>query len=260
MLNSLKKIKEEVNHLFNQHNEIVDYFFEHVWSDERPSKIGESSSALAIDFDLIQYTPEERKIPIEFKQRYHDWYSSCSALLERNYNRERISEFKLEYDNEVKRIISAAYITQSEGYKFIDSFKHQASILKALPNYLEQRVQDIELTIASTLMDDELLEAEYLLNKGFIRASGALAGVVLERYLKMRCDNNEPKLKYSKNATISKLNDILRDNNLVDIIEWRKIQYLGDIRNKCDHDRKSEPKREEITDLISKVKEMIHYY
>jgi hypothetical protein len=72
-------------------------------------------------------------------------------------------------------------------------------------------------------MDEELLEAEYLLNKGFIRAAGALAGVVLERHLKLRCDKNEPKLKYHRNATISKLNDILKGNNLLDIMEWRKI-------------------------------------
>jgi uncharacterized coiled-coil DUF342 family protein len=109
-------------------------------------------------------------------------------------------------------------------------------------------------------MDDELLEAEYLLKKGFIRAAGALAGVVLERHLKMLCDKNEPKLKYPKNAAISKLSDILKDNNLLEIPEWRKIQYLGDIRNKCDHDKKVEPKKEEVTELISKVKELIHYY
>ncbi|MCK4307255.1 hypothetical protein KAW50_03395, partial [candidate division WOR-3 bacterium] len=74
------------------------------------------------------------------------------------------------------------------------------------------------------------------------------------------CDKNEPKLKYPKNAAINKLNDILKDNNLVDLIEWRKIQYLGDIRNKCDHDKKTEPKKEEVADLISKVKELMHCY
>ncbi|CAD6493542.1 MAG: hypothetical protein LAKADJCE_00536 [Candidatus Argoarchaeum ethanivorans] len=76
----------------------------------------------------------------------------------------------------------------------------------------------------------------------------------------MRCDKNEPKLKYPKNAAISKLNNILKDSNLLDISDWRKIQYLGDIRNKCNHDKKVEPKKEEVADLILKVKEMIHCY
>jgi hypothetical protein len=52
----------------------------------------------------------------------------------------------------------------------------------------------------------------------------------------------------------------LKDNNLLDIPEWRKIQFLGDIRNKCDHDKKEEPKKEEVADLILKVKVLIHCY
>ena len=258
MLNSLKKITDKVKQLYDQHNEILDYLFQHCWEDIRPLEIEETESDF--DFALMGITVEKKKNSEKFKLDYQDWYSSCCALLERNYNKERTSEFKSEYENNIKKIMSANYISQDAEYEFIDSFKHQASILNALPLYLEHILSDMELTVASILMDDELLEAEYLLKKGFIRAAGALAGVVLERYLKMRCDKNEPKLKYPKNANISKLNDILKDNDLLDIPEWRKIQYLGDIRNKCDHDKKVEPKKEEVADLISKVKEMIHYY
>ena len=259
MLNSLKKITDKIKQLYDQHNEILDYLFQHCWKDTRPSEIEEKVSS-DLELSLITIKPEEKKLSEKFKLYYQDWYSSSSALLERNYNKERTSEFKSEYENNIKTIISANYISQGTEYEFIDSFKHQASILNALPLYLEHRVSDIELTVASILMDDDLLEAGYLLVKGFIRAAGALAGVVLERHLKMRCDKNEPKLKYPKNATISKLSDILKDNNLLDIPEWRKIQYLGDIRNKCDHDKKIEPKKEEVADLISKVKELIHCY
>ena len=258
MLNSLKKITDKVKQLYDQHNEILDYLFQHCWEDTRPLEIEETESDL--DFPLMGITVEKKKLSEKFKLDYQDWYSSCCALLERNYNKERTSEFKSEYEKNIKTILSTNYITQDAEYEFIDSFKHQASILNALPLYLEHRLSVIELTVASILMDDELLEAEYLLKKGFIRAAGALAGVVLERHLKMRCDKNEPKLKYPKNATISQLSDILKGNNLLDIPEWRKIQYLGDIRNKCDHDKKVEPKKEEVADLISKVKEMIHCY
>ena len=259
MLNSLKKITDKVKQLYDRHNGILDYLFQHYWKDTRPLETEEETYDI-LDFDMATTTPAEKKLSEKFKLDYQDWYSSCCALLERNYNKERMSEFKSEYENNIKTIISENYITLNTEYTFIDSFKHQASILNALPLYLEHRLSDIELTVASILMDDELLEAEYLLKKGFIRAAGALAGVVLERHLKMRCDKNEPKLKYPKNAAINKLNDILKDTNLVDLIEWRKIQYLGDIRNECDHDKKIEPKKEEVADLISKVKEMIHWY
>jgi hypothetical protein len=260
MRNSLKKITDKVKQLYDQHNEILDYLFQHYWKDSRLLETEEEKSDILLDVSLIQVTPAKKKLSEKFKLEYQGWYSSCCALLERNYNKERTSEFKSGYENNIKTILSANYITQDAEYEFIDSFKHQASILTALPLYLEHRLHDLELTVASILMDDELLEAEYLLKKGFIRAAGALAGVVLERHLKMLCDKNEPKLKYPKNATISQLSDILKGNNLLDIPEWRKIQYLGDIRNKCDHDKKVEPKKEEVNELISKVKEMIHYY
>ena len=259
MLNSLKNITDKVKQLYDQHNEILDYLLKHWWKDTRPLETEEKSDML-LDVSMIHVTPAKKKISVKFKLDYQDWYSSCCALLERNYNKERTSEFKSEYESTIKKIMSANYTTRDSEYEFIDSFKHQASILNALPQYLEHRLSDRELTVASILMDDELLEAEYLLKKGFIRAAGALAGVVLEKHLKMKCDKNEPKLKYPKNATISKLSDIMKDNNSLDIPEWRKIQYLGDIRNKCDHDKKVEPKKEEVTDLISKVKELIHGY
>ena len=260
MLNSLKKITDKVMKLYDRHNEILDYLFQHYWKDTRPLETNEEKSIIFSDFDLATITPAKKKLSKEFKLYYQDWYSSCCALLERNYDKERTSEFKSEYEKNIKTIISANYIAIDTEHTFIDSFEHQASILNALPLYLEHRLSDIELTVASILMDDELLEAEYLLKKGFIRAAGALTGVVLERNLKMMCDKNEPKLKYPKNATISKLNDILKDKNLMDMAEWRKIQYLGDIRNKCDHDEKVEPNKEEVADLISKVKELIHCY
>jgi len=267
MLNSLKKITYKVKQLYDRHNEILDYIFQHYWKDTRPLETKEEKSDIGLDsipgmtlYTYTKITPAKKKLSEEFKLYYQDWYSSCCALLERNYDKERTSEFKSEYEKKIKTIISANYITIDTEYTFIDSFEHQASILNALPLYLEHRLSDIELTVASILMDDEILEAEYLLKKGFIRAAGALAGVVLERHLKMMCDKNEPKLKYPKNATISKLNDILKDKNLMDMAEWRKIQYLGDIRNKCDHDMKVEPNKEEVADLISKVKELIHCY
>jgi len=260
MLNSLKKITDKVKQLYDRHNEILDYLFQHYWKDTRPLETKEEKSVTYLDFDIATITPAKKKLSEEFKLYYQDWYSSCCALLERNYDKERTSEFKSEYEKNIKTIISANYITIDTEYTFIDSFEHQASILNALPLYLEHRLSDIELTVASILMDDELLEAEYLLKKGFIRAAGALAGVVLERHLKMMCDKNEPKLKYPKNASISKLNDILKSNNLLEISDWQKILYLGAIRNKCDHDKKVEPKKEEVADLISKVKELIHCY
>jgi ubiquinone/menaquinone biosynthesis C-methylase UbiE len=48
MRNSLKTIIDKVKHLYDQHNEILDYLFQHYWKDTRPSKMEEKESV--IDF------------------------------------------------------------------------------------------------------------------------------------------------------------------------------------------------------------------
>ncbi|MEA2052077.1 MAG: hypothetical protein U9O90_04545, partial [Euryarchaeota archaeon] len=110
MRNSLKKITDKVKQLYAQHNEVLDCLIQHCWADTRPLEIAEKEGG--IDFDLmIPPRPEEKKLSEKFKLDYQDWYSSSCALLERNYNKERTSEFKSEYENNIKKIISENYIS-----------------------------------------------------------------------------------------------------------------------------------------------------
>ena len=53
-----------------------------------------------------------------------------------------------------------------------------------------------------------------------------------------------------KNPTIADFNDALKDN-AYDVVEWRRIQRLGDIRNLCDHSKDREPTKDEVEELIS---------
>jgi hypothetical protein len=75
--------------------------------------------------------------------------------------------------------------------------------------------------------------------------------------LKLLCDRHQPPIKYSAKATISPLNDLLKDAGVYDQKVWRKVQYLGDIRNLCDHAGTAEPKRDDIEDLIAQVKKLV---
>jgi hypothetical protein len=102
MFNSLKKITDKVKQLYDQHNEILDYLFLHHWKDARPLEIEEKKGGIELDF-MIPSILEEKKLSEKFKQDYQDWYSSCCALLERNYNKERTNEFKSEYENNIKK-------------------------------------------------------------------------------------------------------------------------------------------------------------
>lgn len=102
------------------------------------------------------------------------------------------------------------------------------------------------------MFDSELDAAAELVKKGFTRAAGAIAGVVLERHLAKISANHSIKLG-KKNPTISDWNDALKTENVIEVPEWRFIQHLGDLRNLCDHSKKAEPTKEEVHDLITGV-------
>ena len=95
-----------------------------------------------------------------------------------------------------------------------------------------------------------------LIRNKFIRAGGAVAGVVLEKHLAVVCDNHNLKL-IKKYPTINDFNELLKDNNVIDIPQWRFIQHLGDLRNLCDHNKSKEPSPQDVTDLVDGVKRNI---
>ena len=83
-----------------------------------------------------------------------------------------------------------------------------------------------------------------------------MAGVVLEKRLGQASENH--RLKIAKKApTIADYNNALKEADVVDIAQWRFIQHLADIRNLCDHDKKTEPTRDQVEDLIAGVRKTI---
>ena len=98
-------------------------------------------------------------------------------------------------------------------------------------------------------------KAKELNKKGYPRGAGAIAGVVLEKHLFQVCDNHNVKIT-NKKPTMSDYNDKLKEAEIYEIPMWRKIQHLGDLRNLCDHDKKKEPKTEDINELIKEVEKI----
>jgi hypothetical protein len=101
-----------------------------------------------------------------------------------------------------------------------------------------------------------LESAGVLAKSGFNRAAGAVAGVVLEKHLGQVCDNHALKVS-KKNPTIGDLNDLLKQSDVMEVHQWRFIQHLGDVRNLCDHDKKVEPTKEQVADLIEGVAKVV---
>lgn len=104
---------------------------------------------------------------------------------------------------------------------------------------------------------EALRQAELLINVGYIMAAGSTVGVVLESHLKKLAKKIGLPESLSEKGTISKLNDALRNQGEYDQAKWRQVQWLGDIRNKCDHAGSAPPLKEDVVDMIRKTKDLL---
>lgn len=105
--------------------------------------------------------------------------------------------------------------------------------------------------------EDALKKAQLLLQTGYITAAGAIAGVELERHLKLLCDRQQPPLLYGSSDGISKVNDVLKKAGIYDQVQWRQIQVMADVRNNCDHPGTNPPNRDDIGNLIKNVQSLV---
>jgi hypothetical protein len=131
-------------------------------------------------------------------------------------------------------------------------FTTQLEILKSVKVKFESSLFDIKQLLQADLFDSEIDSSKELLKNGYLRASGVIAGVVLEAHLSQVCNNHNIIIN-KRNPTINDFNEILKQNNIIDTPNWRFIQRLGDLRNLCSHKRGREPLKEEVEELINRV-------
>ena len=212
------------------------------------------------------------KLP-SFGESYQAWYSEAKAMI-RQVLPDRLADFVRHYEKPKPRkdLSYENYriednlqgLTVTRGYEkervvgpdaAIPHFRQQLNIVKSVKARFESSLFDIRQLVQSDLFDSELESAGALVKSGFSRAAGAVAGVVLEKHLGQVCENHGIKVS-KKNPTIGDLNDLLKQAEVVDVPQWRFIQHLGDIRNLCDHDKKVEPTKEQVVDLIEGVKKI----
>jgi len=203
---------------------------------------------------------------------YQAWYSEAKALV-RQLLPDRLEDFVRHYEkpksrknlnNENYRIDDclqglhrerSLYGTADDSISqsaAIPHFQQQVAIVKSVKARFDSSLFDIRQLVQADLFDSELSAAAGLAENGFTRPAGALAGVVLEKHLAQVCENHQVKIT-KKNPTISDFNDALKAADVIETSVWRFVQHLGDIRNKCDHGKTSEPTKDEVTDLIEGV-------
>ncbi|MGA3172931.1 MAG: hypothetical protein ABSE25_00720 [Syntrophorhabdales bacterium] len=222
-----------------------------------------------LDKDLREV---RKKIDRTFEKKYQHWYSETHALL-RQLLPERITEFESLYlaDPKRKTVDITSYKIQDwlmgmratkstlTGEKHFDDFaavvmrfSMQLDILKSVEVRFESSLLDIRQVVQADLHDSELDGSQDLRKKGFLRAAGVVAGVVLEKHLSHVCHNHKIAL-HKKNPTISDYNDALKENNVLDVADWRFVQRLGDLRNLCGHNKETEPTEDQVAELINGV-------
>jgi len=202
-----------------------------------------------------------------FNVGYEAWYSEALMFL-RQILPDRVADFRehFEVPRNRKDITYASYriqdalkglqVTRSlydevvvDHRAAVPHFKQQIAIIKAAQKRFESSLFEIRQLVQADLFDGEIDSARELLRHKFFRAAGAIAGVVLEKHLRQVCEDHKIKV-IKKNPGINDLNQLLKDNQAIDLPQWRHITLLGDIRNICDHDKQKEPTMEQVTDLI----------
>lgn len=218
--------------------------------------------------DVSKYFEENgidvKKLP-NFKTRYEVWYSEALQYI-KTFIPDRTNDFVALYKNEKRKEVTFASYTISDAIiglcmtragsievdesAAVPKMQQQVSILESALKLVDSVIYSIQFSVRAELFDSELGAANELLKAGFLRASGAMCGVILEKHLSEVCTKHKISLR-KKSPTINDYNEELKNAGVIDLPTWRHIQLLGDLRNLCCHDKKSEPTKDQAKDLLN---------
>jgi len=209
-----------------------------------------------------------------FRNEYQAWFSRAQAVVKQILP-DRLANFnsyyeypkvrkEIDFENYMIRdYLQGLRITRGggshvivDGSAAIPEFEQQLNLLKAARAALDSTLMDLTAVLQADLFDSELDSASALAKGGYLRAAGAICGVVIEKHLLHVCDMHDIKTR-KKNPGISDLSQLLRDKKVTTLPQWRFIQHLADIRNICDHAKGREPKKDEIQDLLSGAEKVL---
>jgi hypothetical protein len=207
-----------------------------------------------------------------FPTIYQRWYSESVVLLKQILP-DRVVDFIQHYEPSktrkdltfgsyrIRDYLQGTHVTRGDEIivdrsAAITHYEQQFAILKAAEARFSSSLFDIRQMIQADLLDSEMEAAEQLAKYKYVRAAGAIAGVVLERHLAQVCADHDLSTG-KKNPTISDFNELLKNKEIIDLPQWRFVQHLGDIRNLCDHSKVPDPTIEQVTDLINGVKKIM---
>lgn len=224
-------------------------------------------------FDKLSADEKEKFLKASFKDNYNSWYNESLSVI-KQLMPERLDEFVSYYKILKRKDQDISYLSYTisdyllgvvvkelgqvkvGGTAAVPKFQQQLQIVLPLKKRFESSLYDIKQLVQADLMDSEIDSAKLLLKNGFLRAAGAICGVVLEKHFSTICQARGLK-QSKKNPCLNDYNQLLKDEGIIDTPTWRKISYLADIRNLCDHNKKDEPTKDQLTDLVNGTEKII---
>lgn len=205
----------------------------------------------------------------EFNKAYQSWYSECLALIKQLLP-DRLNDFIRLYEKpkgrkdigfenyRIEDALQGLRVTRygdeviADPKSAMTHLEQQVAILNSIKGRFESSLYDIRQLVQADLFDSELDAARELLKHKFMRAAGAIGGVVLEKHLYAVCVAHNIKIT-KQHPSIADLNDALKNSAVIETPQWRFHQHLADIRNLCDHNKSAEPSVDQVNDLIEGV-------
>lgn len=210
--------------------------------------------------DMIALLPE-------FSTAYQVWYSEACAVI-RQLLPDRLYDFQAHYlrpkttrkdlsavNYVIEDFIQGLRVTRGTDYVVVDRssaiprFEAQIAILKACRSRFESSLYELKQMVQADVMDSEIDSSRELLKNGFTRAAGVVAGVVLEKHIQLIVQRREIAVK--NRPALGDYIAALKDADAVSVAEWRKLQYLSEVRAKCAHSKGVEPTADEVAELIA---------
>jgi len=203
---------------------------------------------------------------------YQVWYTLALGVV-RDVVPDRLAEFEECYRNSKRKNVDILTYTIGDfldgitvtrfasepvfntATVYVNRFLTQINILRGAETRLASVLGNIEGTVRAELFDNEL-DIALELQKGHLRAAGAVAGVVLERHLQQIAHSHGVRVA-KKQPTLADLNDPLKAAAIYDVPRWRQIQRLADLRNLCVHHREREPTPDEVRELIDTTRAVV---
>ncbi len=227
IISNLEKYKDDLNKLISTGQKL----FWAMKANHSPDKF-ETKMRDVLKGDFEENFPTLKKNLPSFRAEYQSWYSESLAIIkillpdrvndfvkfyEKPKNRKEIS-----WENYVIEDYLQGHIITKGGKKVvgpevaIPQFYQQLKILESAKKRFESSLFDIKQLVQADLFDSEIGSSRELNKKGFTRAAGAVAGVVLEKHLAQVCKNHNIKI-LKQNPSINDYNQSLKDNDIIEV-------------------------------------------